>query len=88
MVAGTLITYGSEKSPVSYHCFVHPCTEEKSDASKDSSYEELEQVFNNFLQFHIKFCQEMLMQTWDRGYFQTENGIRVNIRTVMMLVLE
>jgi len=67
---------------------MHAPTEEKSDASKDSSYEELEQVFNHFLQFHIKFCQEMLMQTGNREYFQTDNGMRVNIRTVMMLVLE
>jgi len=85
MVTGT---YGSERSLVSYHCFEYAYTEEKSDASKDSSYEELEQVFNNFPQFHIKFCQEMLMQTGDRGYFQTDNGMRVNMRTVMMLVLE
>ena len=67
---------------------MHAPTEEKSDASKDTSYEELEQVFNHFPQFHIKFCQEMLMHSGDRGYFQTDNGMRVNIRTVMMLVLE
>jgi hypothetical protein len=31
---------------------MHAPTEEKSDASKDSSYEELEQVFNHFPKFH------------------------------------
>jgi hypothetical protein len=67
---------------------MHAPTEEKSDASEDSSCEELEQVSNNFSQFHIKLCQQILMQTGDRGYFQTDNGMRVNIRTVMLLVLE
>jgi hypothetical protein len=34
---------------------VHAPSEEKSDDSKGSFYEKLEQVFNNFLKYHIKF---------------------------------
>ena len=33
---------------------VHAKSEEKSDESKDSFYEELEQVFYNFPKYHIK----------------------------------
>ena len=42
--------------------------EEKSDCSKDSYYDELEQVLNHFPKY------EILMQNWEeRGYFQTDN---------------
>ena len=33
---------------------VHAPSEDKSDDSKDSFYEELEQVFDNFLRYHMK----------------------------------
>jgi hypothetical protein len=33
---------------------VHALTEEKSDNSKDSFYEELEQVFDHFSKYHMK----------------------------------
>jgi len=33
---------------------VHVPSEEKSDESKDSFYEELEQVFDHFLKYHMK----------------------------------
>jgi hypothetical protein len=33
---------------------VHAPTEEKSDDSKDSFYEELEQLFDHFLKYHMK----------------------------------
>ena len=33
---------------------VHAPSEEKSDDSKDSVYEEIEQVFDNFLKYHMK----------------------------------
>jgi endonuclease/exonuclease/phosphatase family metal-dependent hydrolase len=40
------------------HCIIvlnaHAPTEEKSDDSKDSFYEELEQVFDNFPKYHMK----------------------------------
>jgi hypothetical protein len=33
---------------------VHPPSEEKSDNSKDSFYEELEQAFDDFPKYHMK----------------------------------
>jgi len=33
---------------------LHSATDEKSDYSKDSFYEELEQVFNHFPKYHMK----------------------------------
>jgi hypothetical protein len=35
---------------------VHTPTENKIDVIKDRFYEELEQVFNKFLKYHIKIC--------------------------------
>jgi hypothetical protein len=43
---------------------VHAPTEEKSDDSKDSFYEELEKVGIIFLSTVRKFCYEILMQNW------------------------
>jgi len=37
---------------------VHATSEEKSDDSKDSLYEELEQVFDHFPKYHIKILLE------------------------------
>jgi hypothetical protein len=50
---------------------VHAPTEEKSDDSKDSFYEELEQVFDRFLsnsvrRFYCKIGEEEFFQTDDR----------------------
>ena len=33
---------------------MHTPTEDKSDDPKDSSYEELEQIFDRFLKYHMK----------------------------------
>jgi hypothetical protein len=38
---------------------MHAPTEEKSNDTKDSFYEELEQVFNHFPKHHMKFCLEI-----------------------------
>jgi exonuclease III len=40
---------------------VHAPTEDKIDDIKDRFYEELEEVFNKFLKYHIKFCYEISM---------------------------
>ena len=41
--------HSSERSLVLYRCLnVHATSEEKSDDSRDSFYEELEQVFDHF----------------------------------------
>jgi len=39
---------------LSYVVNVHTLSEEKSDESKDSFNEELEQVFDHFLKYHMK----------------------------------
>jgi hypothetical protein len=35
---------------------VHPPTEDKDDDIKDTFYEELEQVFDQFPRYHMKIC--------------------------------
>ena len=45
-------------------------SEEKSDDSKDCFYVELEQVFYNFLKYHMKI---LLGDFNGKEYFQTEN---------------
>jgi len=42
---------------------VHALNEEKNDCSKDSFYEELEQIFDNFPTY------EILIQNWGEGIF-------------------
>ena len=56
-------------------------SEEKSDDSQDSFYEELEQVFNNFPNYYMKI---LLGDT--NAKVGREN--RVYIRIVMIMVLE
>jgi hypothetical protein len=51
---------------------VHAPSEEKSDDSKGSFCEELEQVFI-FLSTICKECYEILMQNGEREYFQTND---------------
>jgi hypothetical protein len=48
-----------------------PREEKKSEDSKENSYEKLEQVFDNFPKCHMKILLEILMQKWERKYFQT-----------------
>jgi len=45
--------------------------EEKSDDSKDSFYEELEQVFEHFLKYHMKILLGDFNAKVGREYFQT-----------------
>jgi hypothetical protein len=54
---------------------VHAPTEEKSDDSKDSFYEELEQVFYHFPKLHIKILLQDFNAKLGRegGYFQTDD---------------
>ena len=47
---------------------VHATREEKSDDSKDSFYEELEQVFYHFPKYHMK----ILLEDFNAKYFQTD----------------
>jgi hypothetical protein len=53
---------------------VHAPTEEKGDDSKESSYEELEQVFDYFSKCHVKILLgDFNAKGGERGYFKTDN---------------
>ena len=58
---------------------VHAPSEEKSDESKDSFYEELEQVFDYLPKYHMKILL---------GDFNAKVGRRAFIRIVMILVFD
>ena len=79
---------------------MHAPNEEKSDDSKDSFYEELEQVFNHFPKYHMKilfgdFNAEVgrknivKLTFWNKNLHQdsNDNGIRIiNFATSKNLV--
>jgi hypothetical protein len=68
---------------------VHAASEEKSGDSKDSFYEELEQLFDHCPQYHMKILLEISMQNGGERIFSNRQlGMRVYIRIVMMMVLE
>jgi hypothetical protein len=51
----------------------HAPTEEKNGDSKDSFYEELEQVFDYFPKYHVKILlRDFNAKTGKTGYFQTD----------------
>ena len=52
---------------------VHAPSEEKSDDSKDSFYEELDHVFNNFPKYKMKILLGSFNAKLGREYFQTNN---------------
>jgi len=54
---------------------VHEPSEEKSDDSKDSFYEELEQVFfYRFPKYHMKFLlRDLKIKIGEREHFKTDN---------------
>jgi len=68
---------------------VHAPSQEKSDASKDSFYDELEQIFDNFPTYNIK-----ILLLWDfnaelgKEYILKPTTGRVYIRIVMIMALE
>jgi len=63
---------------------MHATSEEKSDESKDSFDEELEQVFDHFPKHHMK----MLSGDFNAKVSNRQLGIKVYIRKVMIMVLE
>ena len=81
---------------------MHAPNEEKSDDSKDSFYEELEQVFNHFPKYHMKilfgdFNAEVgrknivKLTFWNKNLHQdsNDNGIRIiNFATSKNLVFK
>jgi len=62
--------------------------ENNNDDSKDSFYEELEQIFNLFPKYRMKiqlgYCNEKLER---EDIFKPTIGMRVDIRIVMIMVL-
>ena len=52
---------------------VHAPSEENSDDSKDSFYEDLEQVFDNFPEYHMTIILGDFNEKVGREYFQTDN---------------
>ena len=68
---------------------VHAPSEEKSETSKDSFYEEIEQVFDHFPKYHMKILLEILMQKWGGKLFSYQQlDRRVSIRIVMTMELD
>ena len=53
---------------------MHAPSQEKSDDSKDSFYEELEQVFDHYRMYRMKIpLGDYNARLGGRGYFQTDN---------------
>jgi hypothetical protein len=48
-------------------------SEDKSDNSKDSFYDELEQVFDYIPKYCMQICYEILVKLWREKMFQTDN---------------
>ena len=62
---------------------MHSPSEEESDNSKDSFYEELEQIFYHFLKYHIKLLLGDFNANWGEGIFSNRKlGMTVHIKTV------
>jgi hypothetical protein len=68
---------------------VHAPSEEKSDNSKDSFYEELNQVFHHFPKYLMKIMLGDNNEKWGEMTFSTRQlGMGVYIRIVMIMALE
>jgi len=68
---------------------VHTPSEEKSDDTKDSFYEELERVFDHVPKYHVKLLLTDIIQNLRGRIFSNRQlGMRVYIRIVMIMVLE
>jgi hypothetical protein len=67
---------------------VHALSEEKSDNSKDSFYEELEQVCDHFPKYNMKILLKFKCKIGGRGCTQTDNWEREFVRIVMIMMVE
>jgi len=68
--------------------YVHAQSKEKSDNSKDSFYEELDQVFHNFLKYLMQIMLGDINEKWGVIFSNRQLGMRVHIRIVMIMELE
>ena len=67
---------------------VHAPSEEKSDESKDSFYEELEQVFDHLPKYHTKILLgDFNAKVGRRIFSDRQLGRRVFIRIIMIMLL-
>jgi hypothetical protein len=68
---------------------VHAQSEDKSDDSKDSFYEELKQVFDHFPRYHMKILLgDFNAKVGERICSNRQLGMRVYIRIVTIMELE
>ena len=68
---------------------VHATSEEKSEMSKYSFYEELERVFNHFPKYHMKMILgDFNAKVWERIFSSQQLDRRFSIRIVMIMELE
>jgi hypothetical protein len=68
---------------------VHAPSEKKSDDTKNSFYNELEQVIHHFPKHHIKILLGDFNGNWrEKIYSNRQLGMRIYIRTVIIMVLE
>jgi hypothetical protein len=68
---------------------VHAPSEEKSDDSKDSFYEELEQFFYYFPNCHMKLLLgDFTAKVRRQNIFKPALGLRIYIRIIVIMVLE
>ena len=66
---------------------MHAPSEEKSDESKDSFYEDLEQVFDHIPKYHMKILLgDFNAKVGERIFSNRQLGIRVNISIVIMVL--
>jgi len=66
---------------------VHATSEEKSDDSKNSFYEEPEQVLDHFPKHHMKILLgDLNAEVGGQNIFKLTNGMRVYIRKVMIMM--
>jgi hypothetical protein len=75
---------------VQYQCFdVHAPSEDKSDDSKYSFYEELDRVLHHFLKCHMKILKgDFYAKLVRENFLNRQFGMRVYIRIVMIMKLE
>ena len=68
---------------------VHAPSEEKSEESKDSFYEELEQVLDHFPKYHMKMLLGDFNAKWGERIFSSQQlDRRVSIRIVIIMGLD
>jgi hypothetical protein len=67
---------------------LHAATKDESDDSKDSFYEEVEQVFDHFPKYQTKIFLGDFNEKWGERIFSNRQlGMRIYIRIVMTMVL-